>query len=342
MSPMQARRWWTPWLGWGMAAFMSFGALAQAQDVPLQRTEVRNWLLRIHEAAQQRNFHGTFVVSAGGQVVSSRIAHYCDGSNQYERIESLDGQMRRVFRHNDLVATLWPGSRLAVLEHRETLSTFPALLHSDGDRLSDLYEVRRQGDDRVAGHEAEVLLVRPRDAYRWGYRLWAERASGLLLRAEVLGGQEDVLESSAFSDVAIGVKPQPESVTQPMKRLEGYRVDRPALTKTGYEQEGWVYRQKPPGFQHVNSVKRELDAQTAGRPGEPARQLLQTIFSDGLAHVSIFVEPYDANRHRAEVLMSMGATQTLTRRYRDWWVTAVGEVPPTTLRLFVQGLERKK
>lgn len=340
---MQARRWFAPWLCLGMAAFMSFQALAQTQDVPVQRAEVRSWLLRIHEAAQQRNFRGTFVVSAGGQVSSSRIAHYCDGVNQYERIESLDGQMRRVFRHNDLVATVWPASKVAVLEHRETLRSFPALLHTDGDRLWDHYEMRQQGGERVAGHEADVLLVRPRDGYRYGYRLWAEKVSGLLLRAEVLNGEEEVLESSAFSDVDIGVKPQPEAVIQPMKRLEGYRVDRPALSKTTYEQEGWVYKHKVPGFRHVNCVKRELGNEPAGRSaGAPPHQLLQSIFSDGLAHVSIFVEPYDAGRHRAEMLMNMGATQTLSRRYQDWWITAVGEVPPTTLRLFVQGLERKK
>ncbi|AKJ31161.1 MucB/RseB C-terminal domain-containing protein [Caldimonas brevitalea] len=343
MMGMQARRWFAPWWGLGMMAFISFGALAQAAtDAPLDRVEVRNWLLRIHEAAQRRNFQGTFVVSAGGQVASSRIAHFCDGANQFERIESLDGQMRRVYRHNDLVATLWPGPRVAVVEHRETLSTFPALLHTDGDRLSDHYEVHRQGSERVAGHEAEVLLVRPRDHYRYGYRLWSEKQSGLLLRAEVLGRGTEVLESSAFSDVAIGVKSQPETVVQPMKRLEGYRVDRPTLSKTDYEQEGWVYKQKVAGFRHVNCVKRALGASAASAPGGPPPQLLQTIFSDGLAHVSIFVEPYDAGRHGTETLMSMGATQTLTRRHGDWWVTAVGEVPPATLRMFVQGLERKK
>lgn len=337
-------RWLAPWLGWGMLAFASGGAVAQSQEpLPLEKSEVRAWLLRIHDAAQKRNFQGTFVVSAGGQVASSRIAHYCEAGNQFERIESLDGQMRRVFRHNDLVATLWPGSRVAVVEHRETLGTFPALLHNDGDRLSEHYEVRRLGAERVAGHEADVLLVSARDPYRYGYRLWAEKDSGLLLRAEVLGEEEEVLESSAFSEVSIGVRPQPQSVVRPMKKLDGYRVDRPALSKTHYEQEGWTYKQQVPGFRHVHCVKRSLER--AVKPGTPSEdeepQILQTVFSDGLAHVSVFVEPFDATRHRREMLMSMGATQTLMRRYKDWWVTAVGEVPPATLRILVQGLERK-
>ena len=69
---------------------------------------------------------------------------------------------------------------------------------------------------------------------------------------------------------------------------------------------------------------------------------LQCIFSDGLASVSLFMEAYDPRRHVAEGALSLGATQTLTRRAGDWWVTAVGEVPMPTLVGFAQGLERRK
>ena len=41
-------------------------------------------------------------------------------------------------------------------------------------------------------------------------------------------------------------------------------------------------------------------------------------------------------------MFASGATQTLTRRIQDWWLTAVGEVPPQTLRAFAQSLERRK
>ncbi len=331
----------TFWVGCALVLGAAAFTPARAQEAVLDKSEVRGWLLRIHDAAQHRNFQGTFVVSSGGQVASSRIAHYCEGPSQFERIDSLDGQARLVFRKNDVVATLWPNSRTAVVEQRETLTSFPGLLHNDGDRLAELYEVRLLGVERVAGHEANVLLLKPRDAFRYGYRLWSERSTGLLLRSEVLGESGEVLESSAFSEVSIGVKAQPEVVAKPMKKLEGYRVERPVLTKTYYEQEGWVYKNKVPGFRHVSCVKRALRAAGA-EPSQPQPQLMQTIFSDGLAYVSIFVEPYDASMHRKEMLMSMGATQTLMRRHGPWWITAVGEVPPATLREFVQGLERKK
>ena len=164
-------------------------ALAQTPSTASspQANEMRAWLLRIHEAASGRNFQGTFVVSGGGGVASARISHFHDGTNQYERIESLDGRQRKVFRHNDVVHTLWPASKVAMIEQRGQLSSFPALLQSSDDHLAEWYEMQLEGTDRVAGHEADVLAVKPRDKSRYGYRLWADRPSGLLLRVDVIG-----------------------------------------------------------------------------------------------------------------------------------------------------------
>ena len=317
-------------------------AQAGAAEGPAQAREVRAWLLRIHEAASHRNFQGTFVVSGGGAVSSARIAHFCEGANQFERSEALDGQARHVYRHNDVVTTVWLTSRVAMVEQRTLLAQFPALLQAGDDRIAELYEVRPQGTERIAGHEANVLMVKPRDSYRYGYRLWADRASGLLLRADVIGERNEVLETSAFSDVVIGVKPQPESVLSPMKKLEGFRVLRPVLTPTQLEAEGWLLRQPAPGFRQVSCVKRPMD--DAGSAGKEAaeQQVLQTIYSDGLTYVSVFIEPFNPQRHTRSMLASVGPTQTLMLQQGDWWVTVVGDVPPATLRLFAKGLERSK
>ncbi|MES1162669.1 MAG: MucB/RseB C-terminal domain-containing protein, partial [Rhizobacter sp.] len=71
-------------------------------------------------------------------------------------------------------------------------------------------------------------------------------------------------------------------------------------------------------------------------------QVLQTIFSDGLTYVSLFIEPFDPQRHTRPMLASVGPTQTLMQQQGDWWVTVIGDVPPATLKLFAKGLERLK
>jgi sigma-E factor negative regulatory protein RseB len=311
-------------------------------DGPTQAREVRDWLMRIHEAASHRNFQGTFVVSGGGAVSSAHIAHFCEGPNQFERSESLDGQARHMYRHNDVVTTLWPASKVAMVEQRDLLAQFPALLQAGDDRIAEFYEVHPQGAERVAGHEANVLVVKPRDNLRYGYRLWADQASGLLLRADVIGGHSEVLESSAFSDVVIGVKPHLESVLLPMKKLDGYRVLRPVLTPTHLEAEGWVMHQPAAGFRQVSCVKRPMENTGTIDKDAVDPQVLQTIYSDGLTYVSVFIEPFDPHRHMHALQTSVGPTQTLMLQQGDWWVTVLGDVPPATLRLFAKSLERSK
>lgn len=338
--------------GWGAAAAawlggMCVGGAVWAQPAPVAPSasevaarDAQAWLMRIQEAPGRRSFQGTFVVTAGGAVSSARIAHYQVGSSQYERIESLDGQSRQVFRHNDLIHTLWPQSRVATVEQREKLGSFPTLLQSGDRRVADHYDVRLIGVDRVAGHEAHVLSLQPRDGFRFGYQLWADKDSGLLLRADVLGGNGDRLESSAFSEVTIGVRPQREALLQAMNKLDGYRVMRPTLTATQLEQEGWSERQPVPGFRKVSCIKRPLNANGEAEPADGTPQVLQTIYSDGLTYVSVFIEPYSAARHTRPMLTSIGATHTLMVRRGDWWFTAVGDVPPVALRAFVKGIER--
>ena len=321
----------------------AYGVSASAASASAP-ADMRAWLLRIHDAASRQNFQGTFVVSGGGNVASARISHFSEGHDQYERIESLDGRQRKVFRRNDVVATVWPASHVAMIEQRGMLNSFPALLQAGDDGLAGWYDVKAEGHDRIAGHEANVLDVKARDALRYGYRLWADRASGLLLRADVIGDHGEVLETSSFSDVAIGVRPQPDSVVQAMRRLDGYRIVKPVMTPTRLEIEGWSMRQIAPGFRLVSCVSRQIEAMgDGGASADPAAPpVIQAIYADGLTYVSVFIEPLRTSRHGAPMLGALGATSTLTQPLGDWWITVIGDTPPATLKLFAGALERHK
>jgi sigma-E factor negative regulatory protein RseB len=319
------------------AGFVSSSWAADAGTAGSGTADPAAWLRRIHEAVAYGNYQGTLVSSVGGVVSSSRIAHYCDGRQQFERVEMLDGQNRVVYRHNDVVHTLWPTQRVAVVERRDEIDAGPALLRVQPDaRVFERYELRVEGDDRVAGHDATVYLLQPRDDARFAQRLWVERRSGLLLRTDVLSSDGRVLESAAFSDVTIGVKPQPDVVLRSMKRLDGYRVLRPTLAPTELAAEGWQITPVP-GFVQVRGVRRSV------APGESGRDdvVLQAVFSDGLTHVSVFIEPYREGRHRTGQT-AIGATHTLMKRHDQWWVTVMGDVPMTTVARFADAVQRRR
>lgn len=307
---------------------------------------VSEWLMRMHDASRKRAYVGTFVVSsASGGLASARIWHVCDGDQQMERVESLSGTPRQTFRRNDHVITFLPESKVARAEKRESLGLFPNLLKSSDSSIAEFYGAQHLGSERVAGYDSDVVQLVPKDKQRFGYRVWTEKKSGLVVKLQTLDGNGRILEQAAFSELQLDAPVKMDKLAQMMANTEGYRVEKPDLVKTTAAAEGWALKAPVPGFKPMSCYKRPGPAVFGGTQPQ-AEGTMQWIFSDGLATVSLFVEAYDRQRHQQESQVAMGATQTLTQRLPDksgdWWLTAVGEVPLATLKAFAQGLERKK
>lgn len=332
------------------AAAETVGAMPKARDAasveansptPATAAESRSlndWLMRMHEASKKRAYVGTFVVSSGAAMTSAKIWHVCEGNQQMERVEMLTGAPRSIFRHNDQVLTFMPDHKLVRSEKRESLGLFPELLESADSHIADFYKVRQEGLDRVAGVEANIVTLLPKDRLRFGYRVWTERKSGLVVKLQTLDVDGKLLEQAAFSELEIDAPVKMDKLVQMMGKIEGYRVEKPVLVKTTASAEGWALKVPVAGFKSMSCYKRPVAAVNGTPAGEP----LQWIFSDGLASVSIFVEPLDRQRQYRESTLSMGATQTMTRLLDPYWITVMGEVPMTTLLLFANGLEHKK
>ena len=314
--------------------------VAPLQSVPTSAAEtksINDWLMRMHEAAQKRAYIGTYVVSSGGVMSSAKIWHVCEGNQQMERVETLTGAPRSTFRHNDKVVTFMPDHKVVRTEKRESTGVFPELLQSADGRVADFYKVRPEGVDRVAGLETDVVALIPKDSMRFGYRVWTEQKRGLVVKLQTLDTDGKVLEQAAFSELQMDAPVKMDKLLQMMGKVDGYKAEQPVLVKTTASAEGWVLKAPVAGFRPMSCYKRPVSSGSALQD-EP----LQWIFSDGLASVSIFLELFDRKRHEKESSMSMGATQTVTRQLGPYWLTVMGEVPMTTLRLFANGLERKK
>ncbi|MBT2323222.1 MucB/RseB C-terminal domain-containing protein [Variovorax paradoxus] len=304
---------------------------------------VVEWLQRMHAASRQRSYVGTFVVSApAGSLSSARIWHVCEGDLQMERIEALSGPPRSTFRRNDHVMTFLPEAKVVKSEKRENLELFPNLLGTPDSSIGDFYAARVLGKDRVAGFDADVVQLEPRDGLRFGYRVWSERRSGLVVKLQTIDNESRVIEQSAFSELQLDTPVKAQALAQMMGSTAGYRVEKSELERTTAVKEGWSLRAPIAGFKPVSCYRRSMGGSASGAQGHT----MQWTFSDGLASVSLFVEPYDAQRQPREVLLALGATYTLTRRLAgkdgDWWLTAVGEVPPQTLDAFAQSLVRAR
>lgn len=320
------------------AAAQGSGTTAAA-NLPV---DAQGWLARMRAAASERNYTGTMTFTAGGGVsTSSRVAHFCVGDQVYERIEALDGKPRQVFRHNELVHTVWPQTGLAIVERRSLPTGLPSSTQSVDPSALEQYELRVEGDDRVAGREARVLLLQPRDALRYAQRVWTDRETGLMLRTDVLAADRSVLESAGFSSIEIGVRAQPETVLQPIRQLDRLRLLRPTQVATGLEAEGWMLAPPLPGFRLTACVKRPAAVEPAAAGQILRPEGLQAVFSDGLTHVSLFIEPMDAARMRKPLRAQFGATHSLSGRKGEFWITAVGDAPAATLQSLFDALQRR-
>src|SRR5450830_22015 len=96
-------------------------ALPTTEATAGEPRSLNDWLMRMHEASRNRAYVGTFVVSSGGAMSSAKIWHVCEGNQQVERVETLTGAPRSIFRHNDQVVTFMPDQKVVRSEKRESL-----------------------------------------------------------------------------------------------------------------------------------------------------------------------------------------------------------------------------
>ena len=308
---------------------------AQANRPPDAKPRTaQQWMERMQEASRGRNYIGMVVeLHASGAMAVSRIWHAVRDGHPFERIDSLDGAARTVYRHAGVVRTFMHQSRTVRTERRDLLQGLPG--HADG-LLVPPYTAHLLGQERVAGLDADVVWFEPRDALRFGYRFWSERNSGLVLRVQTLGPGGRVLEQTAFSAVQLDADTEAQQGVRMEPDVASYQDRSVQMRATTEAEQGWHLRDPVDGFVPVGCY---LHAPVSGGqvPG-----LLQCFYTDGLVTVSLFIERHTAGRSAASLAQgTRGATHILAKRLDDGvWLTAVGEVPAATLALFADRLAR--
>ena len=290
------------------------------------------WLKKMADASRQLNYAGTFVYRHAAQSETSRIVHYVNvAGGEFEKMETLDGPAREVIRTNDQVVCYLPDTKTVIIEKRGK-RRFPAMLPDSLTGVTENYTVRVEGKDRVAGHECQVIALEPRDNLRYGHRFCADVASGLPLRARTYNEKKEPLESFAFTEVRLGGAFNRDTVKSRYSAVSrNWRVDHSGFPASEVAADtGWVLKQQPAGFRKLTELKRSI----AGR----SSMVSHIVYSDGLAAVSVFIEPLPKARI-AHSLSHQGAVNIFTRPVSDHMVTVRGEAPAATVMLIANSLE---
>ncbi|HEY9396550.1 MAG TPA: MucB/RseB C-terminal domain-containing protein [Burkholderiales bacterium] len=311
------------------AGSLFYGAAVQAQEYdPLQ------WLERMYSASKHLSYSGTFLYQHGDQIETSRITRLVDQSGVHERLETLDGIPREIVRDNDEVTCYLPRSMTVKIDNRRETSPFPHVRAEHLEDITKYYDVRKGGIDRIAGHEAQSITLQPRDDLRYGHRLWAEVESGLLLKAKTFNEKNQQVEQFAFTQLQIGGKIERQQVkSQYADQGKNWRVESSAMTETDLSKLGWTLKDLPPGYKKVTELKR--------RVGE-SYDVGHVVISDGLAAVSVFIEPLGAKPGQPVIGHSrQGALNIYTRNIDNHLVTVIGEVPAGSVRQIADAVEHR-
>lgn len=309
------------------------GPLLAAESTPLDVSQDGVALLKKMASASRRlNYSGTFVYQHAGQNETSRIVHFVNpAGGEFEKLETLDGPAREVIRTNDQVTCYLPDTKTVLIEKRST-RRFPALLPEQLSGVADNYVVSVTGMDRVAGYDCRVVLLEPKDKLRYGHQFCAEAGSGLPLRSRTLSEKNQLLEAFAFTELRIGGSFSRDQVrSRYAARSKEWKVDHSALAITDVPADtGWSLTRQPTGFKKLTELKRSI----AGRAG----MVSHIVYSDGLAAVSVFIEPLPKARP-ARSLSHQGAVNIYIRPIADHMVTVLGEAPAATVMQIANSLE---
>jgi len=275
------------------------------------------------KALTNLNYEGNFVHIQNGNIEAMSIAHSNDQGGELEYMLSLNGEAREVFRNKSLVTCIWPTSKSVIVsdaKSRKILPNVDASLTND-----EIYELAMDKPDRVAGIDAHVISIKPKDEFRYGYRFWIDKDTNMLLRSMLLDTDNQPVEQVMFTNITY-----PESIDKarfatPGDEIKSYdtRSMKPALLSD--DSDRVRFESLPSGYNEVSETYQPMPINDA--------PISHVMLSDGMASVSVYVE-YIKKEEQEDVslgMSTMGAMNAYTRSIDDALITVVGEVPSTTV-----------
>ncbi len=292
----------------------------------------QDWLMKIQYAAGKQNYVGVFVYRHSNQMESMRIIHQVKNGKIRERIISLNGVPREIIRADNVVWRYLPDKKTIILSEKKfDKKSFPALLPATIDELTVNYSVQLGRLSRIADRNARLINVMPKDQYRYGYHLWADSKTGLLLKADLVNAKGKSLEQYMFTQITIG-RQVPDALVRPRTSQRGIRLHREKSYKQGIR-DTVIVGYLPKGFALAKRKKRYCQKHQA--PVE------QRVYSDGLAAVSVFIEEIIGNHEHMTGPNHMGTFHAYSRVINNYQVTIVGQVPAVTVRNISQSISFK-
>lgn len=299
---------------------------------PVLADEAGQILNEIGEAVRTQNYRGVMVYAREGEMHSLQIVHRYQAGREQERLQALTGEAREVLRDNEVVTCILPEEQKVLVDRYDMRGPLSAVAAMSTEFLAPHYNIQLEPDQRLVDRNCKVLSLMPKDAYRYGYRIWVDETTHLPLRIDLLSVEGKTLEQTMFTQVEF-----PGSIADDALKPEVDPKDftwvRQAVANTQTAQTAashWGITQLPPGYKLISHNLRDR-----GVDNHPEETFL---FSDGLATVSAIIKPTGERPSSLQGLSQMGAMHAFGKRQDDYHLAVMGEVPADTVQFIAEQL----
>jgi sigma-E factor negative regulatory protein RseB len=308
----------------GCAALLTSTAAGAADDDP------RYWLARTDQALSKLNYEGVFVHAHGGETETLRVIHRVGPDGVSERLLSMDGSGREFIRRNAELTCYLPDKHVVLVEKSSDSGLLLANLPRLEANQAGQYQISLLTRTRTSGRPVRVIAITPMDELRYGYRIWVDEASAMPLKTQLRSLSGEVLEQLVFTDLRLPVRIA-DSELQSAVDTRGFTFVHQdnGSSESSPLSVSWLASMLPPGFRMTTSGRQVL-------PSGPVEHL---VFTDGMASVSVFVDiTRETGTSKHDDAARMGTSSAYSTMVQGYRVTAVGEVPPDTVRAIAQSI----
>ena len=311
----------------------SLGVIAEEIETTAEQGPLDAWqvLEKSAFAARELNYEGQFIYVNGEQTRTVEVTHMNYGGREVARNIVLDGNQREVYSKGDDIVIFQPTSQNVLIKKRRGKNLFPAMLPINLDVIKTNYEAKLAGTEFVASREAQVVELMPVDAYRYSYKIWTDVKFGLILKMTLLNATNKTLEQIYFNKLSM-LNSQNIGWFEPKIDMSKSYVTEKDSSITRVES-NWQVANLPAGYQKVDHIQRVVRGKHA--------MVDQLIFSDGIAFVSVFIEPLKKGQRPKKGHMLMGSTNMCANVIDNHQVIVVGEVPEMTVQSIAQAVSLK-
>ena len=285
------------------------------------------WLNRLSKSLKTLNFNTSFVVVKNNQAEPYHWFHGRDENDlELEIFATLNGPRHDILRKGDVVSYIEPEVAPYSVESEKLSGPIPAIFSADISLIENDYEFISVGRSRVLGRVAQLIRIVSKDQDRFGYWLWLDQESGLLLKLAIISLKGQLLEQIQFTHLDIT-----DSLVDTLIQLK--QADLPPVIELPTIKQDhkltWQVNWLPTGFKQIKANRHSMSSTE-----QPVEFML---YNDGLVDVSVYVSASDENKRKVEYVMD-GATVVLNQVVNGFEISVVGKIPSNTAKAIADSI----